>query len=248
MTGILNHAQETCRKNHVDPSRSTQNAANSGEHVVQAQHESAMQEKEALSSPTSTSTVSQDHPADRHYDQDHAYNAQKSTGAIAKAEIAATNTASGAEEDDDDFPEGGLQAWLVVLGSFSAQFIIYGIINSTGALQAYLLQNELKNSDPEQVAWIFSINLFMVFFCGIYAGRIFDTRGPRGLVAVGSGCLVLSMFLLSLCTGKSVGDFGLDDMLRMDRVLAFSPGLFYPGRYRWRAAKYTCFCGYGALL
>lgn len=102
---------------------------------------------------------------------------------------------------DDGFPEGGLRAWLVVFGSFSAMFMIFGIINSTGALQDYLSSNQLRENSPEQIAWIFSLNLFMVFFCGIYAGGIFDTHGPRVLVVVGSLALVLSMMLLSLCTG-----------------------------------------------
>lgn len=107
------------------------------------------------------------------------------------------------EDDDDYFPEGGVQAWLVVFGSFSAMFMMFGIINSTGSLQAYLISNQLRENPPEQVAWIFSLNLFMVFFCGIYIGGVFDAHGSRQLVALGSFCLILSIMLLSLCTGRS---------------------------------------------
>ena len=103
--------------------------------------------------------------------------------------------------DNDDFPEGGLRAWLAVFGSFSAMFVIFGIINSSGALLAYFSSNQLRDNSPEQIAWIFSLELFVVFFCGIYAGGIFDAHGPRELVAVGTVLLVLSMMLLSVCTG-----------------------------------------------
>ena len=80
--------------------------------------------------------------------------------------------------------------------------MIFGIINSSGALLDYLSANQLRDNSPEQIAWIFSLELFMVFFCGIYAGGIFDAHGPRILVALGSLALVLSMMLLSICTGK----------------------------------------------
>ena len=104
-------------------------------------------------------------------------------------------------DEDDDFPEGGLQAWLVVFGSFCALFIVFGIVNSTGAFNDYLSSNQLRGYSSSQVGWIFSFQLFLVFFCGIYAGRIFDVHGPRLLVALGSVASVLSMMLLSFCTG-----------------------------------------------
>ena len=105
--------------------------------------------------------------------------------------------------DEDDFPEGGPQAWLVVFGAFSAQFMIFGIINSTGALQDYLSSNQLRDNSPERIAWIFSVELFLAFFCSIYVGGLFDAHGPRVLVAIGSVALVFSMMMLSLCTGTS---------------------------------------------
>lgn len=105
------------------------------------------------------------------------------------------------DHDEDSFPEGGLRAWLVVAGAFSAQFMVFGIVNSTGAFQSYLSLNQLRNSSAEQIAWIFSLELFLVFFCGIYVGSIFDRHGPHLLVATGSLAIVLSMMLLGLCTG-----------------------------------------------
>ena len=109
------------------------------------------------------------------------------------------------DEDDDDFPEGGLQAWLVVFGCWCAMFMVFGVVNSTAAFQEYFSSHQLRDHTPGQIGWIFSMNLFLVFFCGIYVGKIFDAydRGPlRIMIGVGSMAIVLSMVLLSFCTGK----------------------------------------------
>lgn len=51
------------------------------------------------------------------------------------------------------------------------------------------------------MGWVFSVYTFLVFGCGIYIGPIFDKYGARWLVLSGTVCLVLSMMLLSICTG-----------------------------------------------
>lgn len=122
------------------------------------------------------------------------------SGTVDAEEFANIRT-SDSSDDDEDFPEGGLRAWLVVFGSFCTMFMVFGIVNSTGAFQDYLSSNQLRDYSSGQIGWIFSLNLFLVFFCGIYTGRIFDVHGPKVLLAVGSLALVLSMMLLSLCTG-----------------------------------------------
>ena len=114
------------------------------------------------------------------------------------------NTAAivdGGQTANDDFPEGGLRAWLVVFGSFCAMFMVFAIVDSTAAFQEYFISHQLRDYSPEQVGWIFSLYLFLVFFLGIFVGPVFDARGPRLLVAVGSLAVVLSMMLLSLCQG-----------------------------------------------
>ena len=117
------------------------------------------------------------------------------------AEKSANNRASDSSDDDEDFPEGGLRAWLVVFGSFCAMFMVFGIVNSTGAFQDYFSSNQLRGYSSGQIGWIFSLNLFLVFLCGIYTGVIFDAHGPKVVLAVGSLAMVLSMMLLSFCTG-----------------------------------------------
>jgi hypothetical protein len=65
------------------------------------------------------------------------------------------------EDDKDDFPEGGLKGWSVVLGSFCGSFSVFGIINSTAILLDYLQQNQLNEYSPSALGWIFGTALFL---------------------------------------------------------------------------------------
>ncbi|KAK8066787.1 major facilitator superfamily domain-containing protein [Apiospora hydei] len=103
-------------------------------------------------------------------------------------------------DDEDTFPEGGLEAWSVVFGSFCAMLSVFGIINSAAVFESYFTQHQLKGYDPSTIGWIFSVYLFIVFFAGMQAGPIFDRHGPRALVAAGSILTVASQMLLGLCT------------------------------------------------
>jgi hypothetical protein len=64
-------------------------------------------------------------------------------------------------DDKDDFPEGGLKGWSVVVGSFCGSFSVFGIINSTAILLDYLQQNQLKEYSPSALGWIFGTALFL---------------------------------------------------------------------------------------
>lgn len=111
-----------------------------------------------------------------------------------------TSTVSVHNDEKNDFPEGGLKAWSVVLGAFCGSFSVFGIINATGVLMDHFKEYQLKDYNEAQIGWIFGLALFLTFFCGAPIGPIFDARGPRFLILCGSVLLVLSMFLLGECT------------------------------------------------
>lgn len=98
------------------------------------------------------------------------------------------------------YPEGGLAAWSVVLGSWMACFGTMGLMNSLGIFQAYLEENELQHLSPGKVAWIFGVYSFLAFFCGIQVGPIFDAKGPRVLIICGGTGTVLYLILLGFCS------------------------------------------------
>ncbi|RFU23641.1 hypothetical protein B7463_g12697, partial [Scytalidium lignicola] len=110
----------------------------------------------------------------------------------------------GEPDNKDEFPEGGLKAWSVVLGSFCGSFAVFGIINISSAIFQYLQTHQLRDYSPSQIGWIFGFELFLTFFCGAPIGPIFDAYGPRWLLLPGSVLLILSIMLLGICTVYSV--------------------------------------------
>lgn len=104
----------------------------------------------------------------------------------------------------ETYPEGGLQAWLVVLGSWLTLFASLGLMNTLAVLETYLASHQLQGYSHAVIGWIFSIYAFLCFFGGIYVGPVFDRHGPRWLLLGGSVCVVASLLILSICTGKHI--------------------------------------------
>ena len=107
-------------------------------------------------------------------------------------------------KDTAAYPEGGLRAWSVVVGSFSAMVTCFGMMNSIGTFQAYIGTHQLGHLPPGSVGWIFSLYVALAFFCGALVGPVFDAKGPRILVLTGSILLILSMMLLGICAGMTL--------------------------------------------
>lgn len=101
-----------------------------------------------------------------------------------------------------DFPEGGLEGWLVVFGSFCAMISVFGLINSSAVFESYFSTHQLAEHTPSEIGWIFSLYLFIVFFVGIQVGPVFDHFGGRILVAVGSLLIAASLLILSWCESR----------------------------------------------
>lgn len=70
--------------------------------------------------------------------------------------------------DLSDFPEGGLEAWLVVFGGFCAQFCTFGVINCVGVFVEYYVSGPLKMYDASQVSWITSVQTFFMIFSSTF--------------------------------------------------------------------------------
>ncbi|KAL2049322.1 hypothetical protein ABVK25_010419 [Lepraria finkii] len=70
---------------------------------------------------------------------------------------------------------GGLIAWLQVLGAFCLFFTSWGIVNSFGVYQTYY-ENDLLSatSTSSQISWIGSIQAFLLVVIGVVTGPIFD--------------------------------------------------------------------------
>jgi len=106
------------------------------------------------------------------------------------------------DKEDVEYPEGGLRAWLVVFGSFCGMTAGFGYMNTIGIFHAYLGSHQLSQYGEQAIGWVFSVYVFLSFFCGVQIGPVFDAHGPRWILAIGTVCLLLSAFLMAECTGE----------------------------------------------
>jgi MFS family permease len=97
-----------------------------------------------------------------------------------------------------DFPDGGLQAWSCVLGGWFALFCSFGWINCIGIFQEYYQLSLLSSYPPSTISWIPSVETFFMFFCGPIVGFLYDSYGPRWLLAGGTVLHVFGLCMTSL--------------------------------------------------
>ncbi|KAJ5403420.1 hypothetical protein N7509_003291 [Penicillium cosmopolitanum] len=108
------------------------------------------------------------------------------------------DTLSG-DEYEEKYPDGGLKAWLVVVGAFAMLICTFGMMSSVGVLQSYWQTHQLKSYPSSTVGWIPSVFVFFNLMLGIQIGPMFDRYGPRWIILTGSLLYVLSFFLLAEC-------------------------------------------------
>jgi MFS family permease len=114
--------------------------------------------------------------------------------------LSGETTPSAPEDDLETYPEGGLEAWLVVLGAWAAMVGSMGMLNVLGSLHAWVSTHQLSSYSSSSVGWIFSTFPFCLYFAGVQIGPLFDVYGPRVLVIIGSIGLVASLMFLSVST------------------------------------------------
>ena len=102
--------------------------------------------------------------------------------------------------DVDAAPDGGLAAWLVVLGGFCVSFCSFGWLNSIGVFQDYYQRGPLSSYSSSTISWIPSLQIFFMMAMGPIVGSIYDRYGPRHLLLVGSILHVLGLMMASLAT------------------------------------------------
>ncbi|KAK5130044.1 hypothetical protein LTR08_002518 [Meristemomyces frigidus] len=129
------------------------------------------------------------------------------------------------------FPEGGIKAWLVVLGCWCTSFASFGIVNSFGVYETYYLQNFLKGYSPSTVAWIGSVQAFAQFSATLIGGPITDRYGPMVVIWPFSFLLVIAMMLTSLCTEFYQFLLCQGILLGVSSGLIFAPALSVIGHY-----------------
>ncbi|KAL5531067.1 hypothetical protein ACEPAG_3943 [Sanghuangporus baumii] len=99
-----------------------------------------------------------------------------------------------------EVPDGGLRAWLVVLGGFSLSFSTFGYFVSWGTYQAYYETVLLASNTPSQIAWIGSLQYSLIFLPGLLAGRLFDLGYFKFLLVSACAAMTIANFLTAECS------------------------------------------------
>lgn len=96
-------------------------------------------------------------------------------------------------------PNGGLQAWLHVVGGFMLFFNTWGILNAFGVFQTYYESGALFTKSSSDISWIGAIQSYMLMMVGFISGPIYDRGYLRTLLVVGSFGVVFGHMMLSIC-------------------------------------------------
>ncbi|KAL5001086.1 major facilitator superfamily domain-containing protein [Aspergillus recurvatus] len=113
-----------------------------------------------------------------------------------------SDTESSKSLESTKYPEGGLKAWLVVLGAWCAMVPSMGLLNSLGTLHAWTSTYQLADYSESSIGWIYGAYAFFLYVAGAQAGPVFDCYGPLYVVVPGSVGMVASLLCFSFSTGS----------------------------------------------
>ena len=102
------------------------------------------------------------------------------------------------EKVTDTPPDGGIQAWTQAFMGHLILINSWGYLTSFGLFQSYYVES--LRATPSAIAWIGSIQIFLVYFIGSFSGRALDAGFYRTILIVGSFLQVLSVFMTSIST------------------------------------------------
>lgn len=143
-----------------------------------------------------------------------------STNYIAGPNTAETEKHSAAQDSappPPPAPDGGIVAWVQVVGAsllfFNSWSVLLdhpcavpftdpedyrGIINTFGVYQSYYETRLLKDCSPSAIAWIGTVQSFLLLSLGLVVGPIFDRGYIKTLIIAGTFLIVFGLMMTSL--------------------------------------------------
>ena len=97
-------------------------------------------------------------------------------------------------------PDGGLVAWLHVVGGFMLFFNSWGLLNTFGVYQTYYSSGAMFERSASDISWIGAIQAYLVFLVGLFAGPIYDRGYFKSLIVFGCIAITFGHMMLSLCS------------------------------------------------
>lgn len=99
---------------------------------------------------------------------------------------------------DHNCPDGGFDAWMVVVADFWCCFNTWGFTNFFGVFETYYLENELSSYSSSTVAWIGSVQTFFIFMPSFLVGRWTDAGYVRPMMIFGTLVQVFGLIMTSI--------------------------------------------------
>ncbi|KAL8733574.1 MAG: hypothetical protein Q9166_001982 [cf. Caloplaca sp. 2 TL-2023] len=144
-------------------------------------------------------------------------------------------------------PDGGLRAWLVVFGGFSALFCTFGYFNSFGfrgvftidvvnnrrfrVFQSHYQYRFLAAKSSSDISWIGSLQAFFLFLGGVLSGPLTDRHGIKAILTPSSACLVFSVMMVSLSTRYYQFILAQGVLFGLACGMIFTPAVSIVGQY-----------------
>ncbi|KAH8807895.1 major facilitator superfamily domain-containing protein, partial [Xylogone sp. PMI_703] len=94
--------------------------------------------------------------------------------------------------------DGGLTAWLQVVGNFFITMTTWGLVQSFGVFENYYHNTLLSSIPLSWISLIGSIESFLMLVVGIISGPLFDAGYHWPLTLLGSLLVTIGMFMVSI--------------------------------------------------
>ncbi|XP_072756701.1 monocarboxylate transporter 10 isoform X2 [Anoplolepis gracilipes] len=132
-------------------------------------------------------------------------------------------------------PDGGLRAWMIMIGSFTINGVLFSIINTYSLIYPELQKRLTEAGEAEvssKAALVGSLTIGITFFLSPIAGMLTDKFGIQITTFVGGAIASVGMLLSSLLTDKVellYLTYGV--MYGLGASLAYTPSLAILGHY-----------------
>jgi len=99
-------------------------------------------------------------------------------------------------------PDGGWTAWSQSIGVHLVIFSTWGYVNSFGLFQTYYSTSLVPARSASDIAWIGSVQVWLLFFIGTFSGRLTDAGYFRPVFLCGCAMQLLGTFTASAAGGS----------------------------------------------
>ncbi|KAJ7672831.1 major facilitator superfamily domain-containing protein [Mycena rosella] len=124
-------------------------------------------------------------------------------------------------------PDGGLDAWLSILGSSLVALATFGTVVGYGAFNDYYETTYLSNYSATLISMIGSIQLLILYIFGGLSGALFDAFGPRYMIPASGIVSSFALFMLSISQPQRIYQQFLTQavLFGLGATFAFFPSL-----------------------